>query len=315
MPRLIPVKYHPKINFPSHINVEVHEVHGNFHREKPLPHMHFPYSLHTECSYGEISFSAKIINYFKNIASAQKNGIPKLWENKKWADDFFKFIVWLIGPNKPPDVLEIHPPYNDYCTSLEQFLDIFNVFYNKFNASCPETTILIENRYGTKYNSRILVDGKSRKANFLLSKCDEVWKFAEILSGSPDVKLKIVLDYPQLFSAESPKDDKKGNWMGINPLKLLKKIILFNRNLKKNKKVIGGFHMWGKEYTKNRWNPHSGNFDTFFSNDKKLKRQFLNSLVSTFNDDTNRYFVPEVKRESDLYSIVTDMEKKGFIFS
>ena len=39
------------------------------------------------------------------------------------------------------------------------------------------------------------------------------------------------------------------------------------------------------------------------------------SVFSTFNDDIARYFVPEVNSgESDLHSIVNDLEQEGFIF-
>jgi hypothetical protein len=252
------------------------------------------------------TFSSKIVNELEHIKKAQKGNIPQLWYSEQWANEFFVFIEWLIGSNYPPEVLEIHPPFDDYYSSFEHFLDIFNVFYRKFINKYPETTIVIENRFGTRYSG----------GDFLLSTCNNVLEFCEVLNDS-NIDLKIVLDYPQLFSAERKqiKDEKVDNWMGSNPLQLLEKITSFNVGLKKYKELIAGFHMYGKLKTGNRWTTHAGNFNTFFSNEVTLKHIFLSSVFSIFNDGIPRYFVPEVHSgENDLHSIVTDMEKEGFIF-
>jgi len=307
MSRLIPIIY-KNMNYPSHIEADIHEVSGNFYKEKLV--VKFPYSLHTEPSSVPKTFCPKIVNELENINMAQKGNIAQLWRNKEWAYDFFTFIEWLIGSNDPPEVLEIHPPFNDYCKSFNQFLDIFKDFYNNFKNKYPSTTIVIENRFGTRYKG-----GK-----FLLSTCSDILEFCESLSNS-DIDIKIVLDYPQLFSSETKIEKKVENWMGKNPLQLLEKIILFNLELKKYRELIGGFHMWGKLYVikkggLTRWIPHAGNFDTFFSNNDELKHKFLSSVFDTFNDDIVRYFVPEVNSGvSDLHSIVIDMENAGFIFT
>jgi hypothetical protein len=146
-----------------------------------------------------------------------------------------------------------------------------------------------------------------------------VLEFARILSDS-NADLKIVLDYPQIFSAvyistnSEKKKELKQKGIIIDD-DILKRVISFNQELKKYKDVIGGLHMWGKCKDKNgKWVSHSGNFDTLFSNNNKLKDKFLNSVFATFNDDIPRYFVPEVNSgEGDVCSIVNDM-KKGFIF-
>ena len=297
MSRLIPVIYR-NINFPSKIKANIHEVAGNFDVEKLS--VDVPYSLHTEYSYGGREFNSKIIKDLKHITKAQKNKIPQLWYNKEWAKDFFKFIKRIIGSNKPPEVLEIHPPFNDYCDTFDQFLKTFNVFYEKFNKKYPTTKILIENRFGTRYKG-----GK-----FLLSTCCDILEFCKVLKREK-INLKIVLDYPQLFSAEINEDKLK-----MDDIKLEKeKIISFNLELKKYKALIGGLHMWGKIKNGNVWTPHAGNFNTFFSNNKKLKKEFLSSVSSTFNDRIARYFVPEINSgQKDLHSIVADMESAKFIF-
>jgi hypothetical protein len=298
MSRLIPVKYH-KLNYPPHIEVNICEVAGNFDVEKLS--VNTPYSLHTEYSYGPREFNSKFVCDLKNITSAQIDNIPQLWCNEMWAEEFFIYIKRLIG-KKPPEVLEVHPPFNDYCDTFDQFLKTFNVFYDIFKSKYSTTTILIENRFGTMYKG-----GK-----FLLSTCSDISEFCRVLSNS-DIDLKIVLDYPQIFSAIIDENNKisTDNLEGA-----VEKIKLFNQELKKYREVIGGFHMWGKLKKGNRWVPHAGNFNTFFSNNNDLKHEFLSSVSSTFNDDIERYFVPEVNSgEDDLHSIVADMEQEGFVFT
>jgi hypothetical protein len=302
--KLIPVIF-KNMNYPSKIEANIHEVSGNFYREKLK--IKSPYSLHTEPSSVPKTFNSKIVRKFKHIKKAQKDKIAQLWYDKKWANEFYLYIKWLIGSNIPPEVLEIHPPFNDYCGSFDQFLGIFKVFYKKFKRNYPTTTIVIENRFGTRYKG-----GK-----FILSTCDNIVKFCEILSNpkNSSIDLKIVLDYPQIFSAETKLEKNVENWMGSNPLQLVEKIIKFNLDIKKYKELIGGFHMWGKLKSGNRWIPHAGDLDTFFSNNKLLKKKFLKSVSSTFNDGIARYFVPEVNSgEDDLHYIVKDMKKAGFSF-
>jgi len=304
MLKLIPVIYR-NMNYPSPIEANIHEISGNFYKEKLVAKT--PYSLHTEPSSVPKTFCSKIVNELDNINKAQKDNIAQLWYDREWANEFFIFIEWLIGSNNPPEVLEIHPPFSDYCKSFDDFICIFKCFYEKFKNKYPTTTIVIENRFGTRYKG-----GK-----FILSTYKNVLEFCETLI-KPDnsgIDLKIVLDYPQLFSAETKIEKNVENWMGSNPLQLVEKIIEFNLNIKKYKELIGGFHMWGKLRSGNRWIPHAGNFDTFFSNDNELKEKFLKSFFSTFNDGIARYFVPEVNSgEDDLKSIVTDIKEESFAY-
>jgi hypothetical protein len=248
----------------------------------------------------------QFIMEFKHIIEAQKDNIPQLWRNNAWVDEFILFLRRIGGLSYgQPEVLEIHPPFNDYCTSFNQFMDIFKVFYKKVKSISPETNILIENRFGTRYKG----------GQFLLSTCSDILEFCELLKKT-DIKLKIALDYPQLFSAETGTSKDKENWMGSNPLQLVEKIISFNQKLENYRELIGGFHMWGKRKGKSgKWAPHMGNLDTFFCKNNELKHKFLSSVYTTFNDGIDRYFVPEVNSSSsDLHSIVNDMEREGFIF-
>jgi len=308
MTKLIPVKYGER-NYPPHIEANICEVAGNFDTKKI--DVNTPYSLHTEYSWGKRTFSSEIVNDLKGITSAHKDNIPQLWYNDKWAKDFFLFINRLIDKNQPLKVLEIHPPFNDYCRSFDIFLDTFRNFYEKFKKNYSKTTILIENRCGT-----LNIGGK-----FILSKYSDVLEFCKTLSSPKysDIDLKIVLDYPQLFSAiyistnnEKKKELRQKGKMIDN--EILKEIISFNKELelKDYKRLIGGFHMWGKRKNKNgRWTAHQGNFNNLFNYDDKLKNDFLDSVSSTFNDNIDRYFVPEVNSgDEDLLSIIDDMEKE-----
>jgi hypothetical protein len=312
---LIPIK-DGRRNYPSQITANLQEISGDFAIEKKLS-VDFPYSLHTESSHSihirrkkKITFNTKIITDFKIIASAQRNGIPQLWYNVEWSNEFFEFINWLVDSSIPPEILEIHPPFIDYCNSFDDFLDIYKnfqkIFYEKYN----NTKVVIENRCGTLYKDEYGKEGK-----FLLSTCNDILKFAEILYNNLDIRLNIVIDYPQIFSAIIIEDNK----INMDNLEgAVEKIKSFNNDLKKYRTVISGLHMWGKQKNKNgKWNPHSGDFDTFFSNKDSLKSDFLDSVFDTFNDEIPRYFIPEVYLGSqrDLHSIVTDMENTGFIFT
>jgi hypothetical protein len=148
---------------------------------------------------------------------------------------------------------------------------------------------------------------------FLLSTISDVLEFCKILSNS-DIDLKIVLDYPQIFSAELY--DNFLQKIIMDKIELgSKEVISFNQKLEEYKTLIGGLHMWGKLKKGEKWISHAGNFNDFFSYDNTLKKAFLESVFKTFNDDMPRYFVPEVNSgEDDLNSIVTDMQNEGFKF-
>ena len=49
---------------------------------------------------------------------SEKEKIPQLWKNKAWAKEFASFIIELVGNSIPPEIIEIHPPFNDYCKEL-----------------------------------------------------------------------------------------------------------------------------------------------------------------------------------------------------
>lgn len=238
----------------------------------------------------------RLINKYPELKKSERENIPQLWKSKEWAREFANFIIELVGNNIPPKIIEIHPPFNDYCKNFSLFFDIYEEFEKIISAELPNTNIFIENRCGTFYKG-----GK-----FIISNGKSIIQFLQELEVRK-LRLKLVLDYPQVFSAESIKmDDIK-----------LKKIIEFNNNIKPYISHIGGFHLWGKRKSQTgRWTSHTGDLNTFFSNNNLLKDEFISSVVNTFGDNDIRFFVPEVNSsEEDLQSIIFDLLKYDVKFN
>lgn len=282
---LIPITYHSK-KYPVGVMSNIDEIAGNFDKDTIKPQR--KYSLHTEYSHMKRKLNNKLINKYPELKASERDNVPQLWKNKKWAREFADFIVELIGDNIFPEIIEIHPPFDDYCNNFADFFDIYEEFERIILKKFPDVKIFIENRGGTFYKG-----GK-----FIISNGKSIIQFLQELQKR-NLNLKLVLDYPQVFSAEAIKmDDIK-----------LKKIIDFNNNIKQYISCIGGFHLWGKRKSKNgRWTSHIGDLNTFFSNNNLLKDEFINSVIDTFDDDMTRYFVPEVNSsEEDLQSIINDL--------
>lgn len=291
--KLIPITYHDKM-YPFYIKSEIDEIAGNLDKEEINPKR--KYSLHTEYSHMKRKLNSEKLSKYPMIRASSKNGVPKLWFNKTWAEEFADFIIELVGSNHDPEIIEIHPPFNDYCQNVDEFFKIYEEFEKIIIKAFPNTKIFIENRCGTFYTG----------GSFLISDAKSIIEFLDSLAKR-NLRLKMVLDYPQVFSAEKIKMDN------IN----LDKIIKFNNDLKPYINEVEGIHLWGKrKNTKDfKWNPHTGNLNTFFSYDSNMKEEFLKSTLDTFNDDKERYFVPEVNSsEEDLQSIIADLVGAGFEF-
>lgn len=294
--KLIPVKYHTK-DYPAPIRPQLIEVAGNLDSKQICVNQ--PYSLHTEYSYTQRNLNSELLDGLDELKSAHHNKVPQLWKSRQWSREYAIFIKRLVGTSIPPEVIEIHPPFLDYCGDVDIFWERYLEFYNSIKAEFPNTKVLMENRCGTTY---------SRSA-FLLSTCADMLKFCRFLSNQHS-ELGLIVDYPQLFSAEKIKMDQ---------LKL-DKILKFNQDLKQYADVVGAIHLWGKQKREGkkgalRWTAHCGNLNTFFSDDSEKKAAFLTSMIETFDDSAERYFVPEVNTtEEDLQSIVTDLISAGITF-
>lgn len=212
MCKLIPIEYHGK-KYPANIKVEIEEQAAHFDKISLKPSK--KYSLHTEYSAGVRKLNSLLMQDLKSIKKAEKKGIPKLWFSKEWSREFFIFLSRLIGEeNHPPEIIEIHPPFTDYCNSIYDFLDKYIPFELRIREKYPETKIAIENRCGTMYSG-----GK-----FLLSKNDSLLNLSNILDKNKS-KLKIMLDIPQLFSAHKINLRKITKEEIIDVLKPIEEII------------------------------------------------------------------------------------------
>lgn len=147
--RLIPVQYH-KRKYPEDIVPSCQEIAAHFDSKIIEPRMN--YSLHTEYSYGKRKFDSALIKEFENLISSSRKGIPQLWFNRQWADEFFDFLKRLVGQNKSPEIIEVHPPFSDYQKTVDGFLCVYETFEKKIIEEWPNTNIFIENRAGSTYS-------------------------------------------------------------------------------------------------------------------------------------------------------------------
>ena len=60
---------------------------------------------------------------------------------------------------------------------------------------------------------------------------------------------------------------------------------------------------------------HVGDLDSYFDNNEKIKKTFLDELYNLLDDDLSRYLVPEVNSSNDDFlSIISDLIDSGFEF-
>ena len=144
--KLIPITYHNK-KYPSNIISNIDEIAGNLDKSKITPTR--SYSLHTEYSHMKRKLDSCLLDKYKVLKESHKNYVPKLWASKEWAIEFANFIIDLIGDNKAPEIIEIHPPFDDYCNNFEEFFDIYEEFEKIIRNLNPHR----KNRWGFCYIS------------------------------------------------------------------------------------------------------------------------------------------------------------------
>lgn len=289
MPVFKMIKYH-KRQYPDFIPLDIQEVAGHFDIAQVRADM--PYSLHTEYSYGKRLFTNKFIESNTTLATAHKNGVPQLWKNSDWAEDFASFVISNVVRLREPEVIEIHPPFDDYTDNLHDFIERYKRFEDKVIEKYPNVKIQIENRCGSIYHG-----GK-----FSLSTIEQLIDLCEIIEKSK-LNLRVALDIPQLYTAHvvSTKTSDKA----INLLEKLFEI----------REYIDGVHLWGKNNINGRRIAHNGDLNTYFMGDQDLKMKFLQSLEVLFSDDKVRHLVLEVNSsDKDITSIVSDLMVSNFIY-
>lgn len=236
------------------------------------------YSLHTEYSYGPRKFDKEIYITLKCLKNNTYLGIPQLWFSNEWAKDFFIFIQHFINDKPAPEIVEIHPPFRDYCPSISIFLKRYQFFENEINKCFPETKIFIENRKGSLAHRKFLVEN----AQDIIDLLQEI--------AESGFKLQLVLDIPTFISSIKNID--------------FKYFPSYFESLKEHIKQIGGIHIWGREK-----GSHMGNLDSLFNYDPKQKNESLRYLSELFDDGNTRYIVPEVNgtKQAAFMEILSDL--------
>lgn len=278
------VQYHD-IPYPDGFTSNIREVAANFGKDE-IETFEL-YSLHTEYSYGKRNFDTDVISKFEELKTAQKDGVPQLWKSDKWAEEFAEFIFALTKDKNHPTVIEIHPPFNDYC-DIASFLDKYIIFEKKIHEIYPNVVIVIENRAGSVYHGGKFIIGKS---NEIIELCEKIKK--------NNINLGVVLDFPQLLTAER-----------FDTLKFdTDKYFAIIDKISEYRDIIKGIHIWGKKKSAGgRWVAHAGDFNTYFGNNIEYKSAFIEGIMKVCDDNTKRFLVPEVNTGAeDLASIINDI--------
>jgi len=307
MVKFIPIRYaHTK--YPDDIKPKIQETTANFFNflkhKKTLQKTALPYlSLHTDPGYRgkkDMFLSPEVLNEFpvisKNVFDFGSRCVSKLWFNEKWSKEFSCFLVGLTEgiERQRIKVIEIHPPIDSYCDSLETFLKIYEAFEEEALKKFPLAIINVENRCNP--------DPMRKGGKFLLSRNNDIIKLSNLISKS-DLKLKLVVDIPQLLS------EHHGNILLSE--KQIKDVLA---PIKDIRELISSTHIWGYNINKETGGQHDADFNTYFNNDLKLKDCFLQEICQLFDDDKNRYFVPEVGSTTAVQSIVNDLRNAGIQF-
>lgn len=290
MPQLIPVQYHSK-QYPLHIKPKLSEVAGHFD-VRPLRPVG-PYCLHTEYSAGQRDFTQPALEGLDTLKACHRNGVPQLWNGKQWATEFSQYVTRLCHGHPAPSVIEIHPPFSNYCRTLAEFVDTYVPFEKTMLEHFPKVRIVIENRHGTRYSG-----GK-----FIFSKRDDILALSEIIDRE-QLHLRLCLDVPQLFTAHFGPAPRATVAIDRALLPLL--------DCRHN---IDSIHLWGKKPNRTgNMQAHYGTLDTWLGAGE-IKAHFLTRLHHLLDDDKKRLFVPEVNSSSeDLQAIIHDVEQAGFRF-
>ncbi|MEA4893872.1 MAG: hypothetical protein VB064_01270 [Oscillospiraceae bacterium] len=296
MTRFIPVNYLNK-QYPLNIRCNIKEIAGHF--GKSSIEINGEYSLHTEYSYNGKQGISQLAKGFPVIGSSEKSGIPQLWKSCDWAKEFACFIQALTVDKIAPKVIEVHPPFNDYCHTINDFLERYTVFEDLISKALPNTEIAIENRCGSVYSG----------GSFLISEMSSIIELLKNISSN-QLKLKLVIDYPQLLTAEGCITSACFNVERFNAF------MQKHSCLQPYKHLILGIHIWGKRKSSSgRVVPHVGDLNNLFCELSKQKNDFLELIAEFYNDDIPRYFVPEVNsKKEDLESIVMDFIDVGAVF-
>ena len=270
--------------YPSGITPELIEHPGHLDKDRieDAP----KYSIHTEYSYGKRNLSSDLVRQFPALCEANKDGVPQLWKSTDWAEQFAGFVIKLTESHAAPLVVEIHPPFNDYC-DIDQFLERYQTFERIIHQAYPGTEIVVENRSGAVYRGGRFIVGKGKEIALLCKRIQET-----------GTDLGVVLDFPQLVTAEHLKTN---NFDADKYMSAIDAVVPYQS-------VIKGIHIWGKKQAENgRWVAHCGTLDTYFP-DTTDRDIFIEGIRKVCSDGRARLFVPEVNSGAeDLRAVVSSV--------
>lgn len=290
VPVLIPVQY-GRMRYPAPIQPHLVEVPGHFDKDA-IPQGLPRYSLHTEYSAGQRTWSRNLIKRFPTLLRSQTDGIPRLWTSALWAREFAEFVTALVANNATPDIVEIHPPFRKDCADMGRFLDLVLEFQSALPAELSRTKVTVENRHGTRLSSR-----------FLLCTADDVKRLERSIQKT-SAELTVVLDIPQLLHGEgidpayAPADEIAGVLDELRPIM----------------DKVSGIHLWARS---RRGGTHVADLDEYFGGRTAVKEAVLRVLARLLDDGLHRYFVPEVNygRSNAIEPMVRDLQAVGFEFT
>ena len=282
--KFILIEYN-SVPYPNGFVSNIKEIAG--HLDKSEIETAEKYSLHTEYSYGTRKFDTELISNFTELKTSHKNGVPQLWKTDKQAEEFAEFIIKLTSGKNAPTVIEIHPPFNDYC-NIDLFLERYQIFEKRIREEYPETIIVVENRAGAVYKGGRFIVGRAKEIAELCQKIKE-----------NNINLGVVLDFPQLLTAENIDTLKFNTAKYFNAIDVISEY----------RDVIKGIHIWGKKKSESgRWVAHAGNLDTYFADNQESKATFIKGIMGVCNDNIQRFLVPEVNAGAgDLACIINDL--------
>ena len=238
------VKYHSQ-DYPADIPLKTEEIAAHFDISSIGGSLNR--SLHTEYSYGKRKFCATPVTAFDEIVSAHKDGVPQLWKSQLWAEQFAHFVIGLVGNSGAPEVIEIHPPFNDY-TDMNGFISSYRIFEEQILSAFPQVKILIENRCGSVYHG----------GRFLISKMNDIEELCEQIERNY-LQLMVAYDVPQIYTAHNAASEEQY-------CSLLDKAAELRNH-------IGGVHLWGKKKSPTgRKVSHCGDLNTYFENNEHIKK-------------------------------------------
>lgn len=254
------------------------------------------YFLSTEFSYGRRKFNSYPVAKCGEVIRMSRDGLPLLWSSKEWSLSFVRFIELLTQGAAQPEVIEVYPPFTDYMPAINDFLNVYLYFEDGMKRLFPGSKIMICNR--TK--------AVKRDMKFLISSVNDIQRLCDAIAKY-QFDLRISLDVSQLLETEAYHT----RYLGDDKIRLL-----FGK-VKGFRDYVGGIHVLGKMGgAEGRKRTNTWDFDSMFGSSRKKKTAFLESLTFVFDDEVQRYFVPEITSGiEEMDSVICDLQGAGFILS